>query len=182
MIPDMQWPVDSQSLTLHSVKECELACIKNCSCSAYSYNVKCLIWCEGLRNLKELPNGGINARDIYIRVATSELRMANGGFGSVFKGALSYSTQISVKMLEGFRQGEKEFHAEVSTIGRIQRVNLAKPRCTQGWDEYFLTCAAAKLHNGEEILCLVDYKLEDNADIQELNRTYNVACWCMNLR
>ncbi|XP_062194298.1 G-type lectin S-receptor-like serine/threonine-protein kinase At2g19130 isoform X1 [Phragmites australis] len=49
-----------------------------------------------------------------------------GGFGSVFKGLLSDLTTIAVKRLEGARQGEKQFRAEVSSLGLIQHINLVK--------------------------------------------------------
>ncbi|KAH7681416.1 Non-specific serine/threonine protein kinase protein [Dioscorea alata] len=60
--------------------------------------------------------------------------MGRGGFGSVFKGALPDSTIIAVKKLEGLRQGEKQFRAEVSTLGSIQHVNLVhlKGFCCEG--------------------------------------------------
>ncbi|KAF6176549.1 hypothetical protein GIB67_014177 [Kingdonia uniflora] len=45
-------------------------------------------------------------------------------FGSVYKGALPYATLIAVKMLEELRQGEKEIQVEISTIGKIQDVNM----------------------------------------------------------
>ncbi|EAY93236.1 hypothetical protein OsI_15044 [Oryza sativa Indica Group] len=53
-------------------------------------------------------------------------KLGGGSFGSVFKGILNDSTTIAVKMLDGARQGEKQFRAEVSTIGMIQHVNLVK--------------------------------------------------------
>ncbi|RLM87333.1 G-type lectin S-receptor-like serine/threonine-protein kinase [Panicum miliaceum] len=53
-------------------------------------------------------------------------RLGGGGFGSVFKGALSDSTTIEVKRLDGARQGEKQFRAEMSSIGMIQHINLVK--------------------------------------------------------
>uniref|UniRef100_A0A0D3FSD7 non-specific serine/threonine protein kinase n=1 Tax=Oryza barthii TaxID=65489 RepID=A0A0D3FSD7_9ORYZ len=40
-------------------------------------------------------------------------KLGGGGFGFVFKGILSDSTTIAVKMLDGARQGEKQFRAEV---------------------------------------------------------------------
>ncbi|XXG74170.1 hypothetical protein AAC387_Pa07g2958 [Persea americana] len=55
-------------------------------------------------------------------------KLGRGGFGSVFRGTLPDSTAIAVKKLEGFRQGEKQFRAEVSTIGTIQHVNLVRLR------------------------------------------------------
>ncbi|XP_006655030.1 G-type lectin S-receptor-like serine/threonine-protein kinase At2g19130 [Oryza brachyantha] len=53
-------------------------------------------------------------------------KLGGGGFGSVFKGVLSDSTIIAVKKLDGARQGEKQFRAEVSSIGLIQHINLVK--------------------------------------------------------
>jgi len=53
-------------------------------------------------------------------------KLGGGGFGNVFKGILSDSTGIAVKTLTGACQGEKQFRAEVSTIGMIQHVNLVK--------------------------------------------------------
>jgi serine/threonine protein kinase len=39
---------------------------------------------------------------------------------------LSDQTTIAVKRLDGARQGEKQFRAEVSSIGLIQHINLVK--------------------------------------------------------
>ncbi|KAG1347223.1 G-type lectin S-receptor-like serine/threonine-protein kinase [Cocos nucifera] len=54
-------------------------------------------------------------------------KLGGGGFGLVFKGFLPDSTAIAVKKLEGLRlHGEKQFRAEVSTIGTVQHVNLVR--------------------------------------------------------
>ncbi|KAJ0983589.1 hypothetical protein J5N97_011844 [Dioscorea zingiberensis] len=55
-------------------------------------------------------------------------RLGGGGFGSVFKGTMPDMTLVAVKMLEGSRQGEKQFRAEVCTMGIIQHVNLVRLR------------------------------------------------------
>ncbi|KAJ4757744.1 Serine/threonine-protein kinase [Rhynchospora pubera] len=56
-------------------------------------------------------------------------RLGRGGFGSVFKGTLPNSRYVAVKRLEGNLQvGEKQFRNEVSTIGIVQHVNLARLR------------------------------------------------------
>ncbi|PIN01993.1 Serine/threonine protein kinase [Handroanthus impetiginosus] len=61
-------------------------------------------------------------------------KLGGGGFGSVYKGTLPDSTVVAVKKLESVSQGEKQFRAEVSTIGIIQHVNLVRLRgfCVQG--------------------------------------------------
>jgi serine/threonine protein kinase len=55
-------------------------------------------------------------------------KLGGGAFGSVFKGSLpdAPATLVAVKKREGFRQGEKQFRAEGSTIGTIQHVNLIR--------------------------------------------------------
>ncbi|KAL7219067.1 hypothetical protein ACSBR2_012193 [Camellia fascicularis] len=52
--------------------------------------------------------------------------MGSRGFGSVFKGALPDSIIIAVKKLESINQGEKQFRAEVNTLGTIQHINLVR--------------------------------------------------------
>uniref|UniRef100_A0A452ZEW0 Receptor-like serine/threonine-protein kinase n=1 Tax=Aegilops tauschii subsp. strangulata TaxID=200361 RepID=A0A452ZEW0_AEGTS len=74
--------------------------------------------------------GGIIAfRYTHLVRATKSFseKLGGGGFGSVYKGVLSDSmTTIAVKRLDGARQGEKQFRAEVSSIGLIQHINLVK--------------------------------------------------------
>ncbi|KAM7503445.1 hypothetical protein LguiB_002349 [Lonicera macranthoides] len=56
-------------------------------------------------------------------------KLGEGGFGSVFKGTLPNSSTIAVKRLKNLKQGEKEdkqFRAEVSTIGLVQHINLVR--------------------------------------------------------
>jgi len=53
-------------------------------------------------------------------------RLGKGSFGSVYKGILPDGTLVAVKKLDGLSQGEKQFRAEVSTIGTIQHVNLIR--------------------------------------------------------
>lgn len=55
-------------------------------------------------------------------------KLGHGGFGTVFQGELSDSTIVAVKRLERPGGGEKEFRAEVCTIGNIQHVNLVRLR------------------------------------------------------
>ncbi|CAN1123685.1 G-type lectin S-receptor-like serine/threonine-protein kinase At2g19130 [Linum perenne] len=56
-------------------------------------------------------------------------KIGEGGFGSVFKGTLPNSTLIAVKQLKsGLQQSEKQFMAEVKTIGTIQHINLVRLR------------------------------------------------------
>ncbi|GAB4861711.1 hypothetical protein Ancab_036964 [Ancistrocladus abbreviatus] len=55
-------------------------------------------------------------------------KLGHGGFGTVFQGILSDSSPVAVKRLERPGGGEKEFRAEVCTIGNVQHVNLVRLR------------------------------------------------------
>ncbi|KAH0975447.1 hypothetical protein GBA52_017346 [Prunus armeniaca] len=54
-----------------------------------------------------------------------------GGFGKVYKGTLSNSTEIAVKCVNhDSKQGLREFMAEIASMGRLQHKNLVQMR---GW-------------------------------------------------
>nr|AHW98588.1 S-domain receptor-like protein kinase [Oryza punctata] len=200
-VPSVRLPYDAHSMeTVATAHECMQVCLRNCSCTAYSYDKSgCSVWHDQLINVKqyngttntneeilylrlasaEVPNWGHNRREKIIAVAVGASvsvfsfmafilllmiwrskrrsrdypmnkikegagivafryadlqratknfseKLGGGSFGSVFKGILNDSTTIAVKMLDGARQGEKQFRAEVSTIGMIQHVNLVK--------------------------------------------------------
>jgi hypothetical protein len=88
--------------------------------------------------MKNLQGGGgiIMFRYADLQRATNNFsqKLGTGGFGSVFKGFLNESSDIAVKRLDGARQGEKQFRAEVRSIGTIQHINLVKliGFCTEG--------------------------------------------------
>ncbi|PIN00369.1 Serine/threonine protein kinase [Handroanthus impetiginosus] len=73
-------------------------------------------------------------KDLQIATKNFSDKLGEGGFGSVYKGTLPDSTVVAVKKLESISQGEKQFRAEVSTIGIIQHVNLVRLRgfCVRG--------------------------------------------------
>jgi hypothetical protein len=79
-------------------------------------------------NAAQSRNGIIAFRYIDFQRATKKFseKLGGGSFGSVFKGFLSDSTTIAVKRLDYAHQGEKQFRAEVSSIGIIQHINLVK--------------------------------------------------------
>ncbi|KAE8768013.1 putative serine/threonine-protein kinase receptor [Hordeum vulgare] len=93
-------------------------------------------WCGAPLYGNQGPSGIIAFRYTDLAHATKNFseKLGTGGFGSVYKGALSDSTAIAVKRLDGALQGEKQFRAEVSSIGLIQHVNLVKliGFCCQG--------------------------------------------------
>ncbi|THG12606.1 hypothetical protein TEA_029443 [Camellia sinensis var. sinensis] len=205
VVPNTYFLENSESITVGHIDECELACLRNCSCSAYAYHNRCLIWGGGLFNLRQLSSDDKSGRDLHVRVVTSKLvgteskakakrntylivfgaicgffcffgsvlvflwrkrqrdtvgtlekvddflavfkycdiriatknfleNLGEGGLGTIFKGTLPNSIAVAVKRLKNLKQGEKQFRAEVSTIGMIQHINLVCLRgfCIQG--------------------------------------------------
>ncbi|KAM0931435.1 hypothetical protein ACQ4PT_000449 [Festuca glaucescens] len=83
----------------------------------------------GLPVYNNQGSGGIIAfrcSDLVRATKNFSEKLGAGGFGAVYKGVLSDTTTIAVKRLDGARQGEKQFRAEVSSIGLIQHINLVK--------------------------------------------------------
>ncbi|XP_072961164.1 G-type lectin S-receptor-like serine/threonine-protein kinase SD2-5 [Typha angustifolia] len=52
-------------------------------------------------------------------------KLGEGGFGSVFEGKIG-NERVAIKRLDAFNQGEKQFLAEVETIGSIHHINLVR--------------------------------------------------------
>ncbi|XP_059078211.1 G-type lectin S-receptor-like serine/threonine-protein kinase At2g19130 [Cryptomeria japonica] len=73
-------------------------------------------------------------KELKIATKNFRLKLGSGGFGSVFKGSLTDGTLVAVKRLEGSRREEKEFRAEISSLGNIQHKNLVRLRgfCAEG--------------------------------------------------
>jgi hypothetical protein len=65
-------------------------------------------------------------RDLQRATRDFSDKIGAGGFGSVFKGSLDKSTAIAVKRLNGSYRVEKQFRAEVSSIGILQHSNLVR--------------------------------------------------------
>ncbi|KAH9792839.1 G-type lectin S-receptor-like serine/threonine-protein kinase [Citrus sinensis] len=90
-----------------------------------------------MKTSKSVEDGSLVAfayKDLLTATKNFSEKLGGGGFGSVFKGRLPNSSVIAVKKLDSFSQGEKQFRAEVSTIGNIQHVNLVRLRgfCSEG--------------------------------------------------
>ncbi|VAH85265.1 unnamed protein product [Triticum turgidum subsp. durum] len=79
-----------------------------------------------IKRLVNSSNGLTIFSNAQIKKATGNFseKLGEGGFGCVFKGALPGTSLVAVKKLKDLGQGEKQFRAEVQTIGMIQHINL----------------------------------------------------------
>uniref|UniRef100_A0A0D9WGJ7 Receptor-like serine/threonine-protein kinase n=1 Tax=Leersia perrieri TaxID=77586 RepID=A0A0D9WGJ7_9ORYZ len=234
---NVKLPDWSHSVPVESVGYCKVACLNNCSCSAYSYNGTCLLWYTDLVNLQDsLDDSGDT---IFIRLAASELpdsktkklrvvfiiigglialvcgvtactaciclvrkrtmkailpstsdgrlatfkysdlqlitkgfseKLGSGSFGSVFKGVLPDKTVVAVKKLEGLHQGEKQFRAEMSTIGTIHHIHLVRLLgfCSHGTQRMLVY---EHMHNGS----LDRHLFGNNSGALGWSRRYQIA-------
>ena len=78
-ISRVDWTKNPLGLDIVNDKECQSACLNNCSCLAYAYDPKrnrtsvtksCLVWDDSLLNLKQLSEDG---NDFYLKLAPSDL-------------------------------------------------------------------------------------------------------------
>eukprot|EP00261_Vitis_vinifera_P031478 XP_019072721.1 PREDICTED: G-type lectin S-receptor-like serine/threonine-protein kinase At2g19130 [Vitis vinifera] len=73
-VSNVRLPEYPLTLPTSGAMQCESDCLNNCSCSAYSYNVKeCTVWGGDLLNLQQLSDDDSNGRDFYLKLAASEL-------------------------------------------------------------------------------------------------------------
>lgn len=64
--------------------------------------------------------------DLKMMTNNFNIKLGQGGFGSVFEGTISNGTKVAVKRLDGLGQVKNSFLAEVETIGSIHHVNLVR--------------------------------------------------------
>ncbi|KAL3844304.1 hypothetical protein ACJIZ3_001707 [Penstemon smallii] len=113
-------------------------------------------------DIETLTKNAANAPKFYtykqLSRATSNFSKVNflgtGGFGSVYKGVLSSSdfpTTIAVKKINATSsQGEREYLAEICTIGRLRHKNLVQ---LQGW-----------CHDKDQLLLVYEYMPNGSLD------------------
>ncbi|XP_062117482.1 G-type lectin S-receptor-like serine/threonine-protein kinase SD2-2 [Humulus lupulus] len=64
--------------------------------------------------------------DIKKMTKCFEIKLGEGGFGSVYKGKLRSGYYVAIKMLDKSKTSGQDFINEVSTIGRIHHVNVVR--------------------------------------------------------
>nr|GEV84566.1 G-type lectin S-receptor-like serine/threonine-protein kinase [Tanacetum cinerariifolium] len=98
-LPDTQNAVYNGNMNL---QECEVACKRNCSCTAYANpnitagGVGCLQWFGDLVDVRVYPQNG---QDLYVRLAASELSDLRSSFHRKKRVVIEVSLSISIGLI-----------------------------------------------------------------------------------
>ncbi|KAG5070734.1 hypothetical protein GLYMA_03G002900v4 [Glycine max] len=138
-----------------------------------------LVWCFLFRNNADKQAYVLAAETGFRKFSYSELKQATKGFsqeigrgagGIVYKGVLSDDQVVAIKRLhEVVNQGESEFLAEVSIIGRLNHMNLIGMLgyCAEG--KYRLL-VYEYMENGS-----LAQNLSSSSNVLDWNKRYNIA-------
>jgi Protein kinase domain/D-mannose binding lectin/S-locus glycoprotein domain/PAN domain len=106
--------------------------------------------------------------------ATKKFRdeLGRGASGVVYKGILDDERLVAVKKLENMTQGEQEFQAELSVIGRIYHMNLVRiwGFCSEGSHKILIS---EHVENGS--LDKILFSEEDDGKLLTWKQRYNIA-------
>ena len=156
-MPNMRFVEAAEYPVVKNVEECKLNCLSNCFCFAYSYNNECSIYKGTLKNLEQLSSDNKLGGDFHVRVSMGSKiklskkvawivvlivlilligivlsiiwRHSTGALKEVEFSLIMFKYRaIAVKKIRSLEQGDKQFRAEISTIGAIQHVNLLRLR------------------------------------------------------
>ncbi|XP_021312356.1 G-type lectin S-receptor-like serine/threonine-protein kinase At4g27290 isoform X5 [Sorghum bicolor] len=98
----MRLPDSRVKLSTMGENKCQLECMTNCSCTAYTYSVLdgCSLWYGNLTNMQDGYNGS-GVGTLYLRVAASELESSNSSGKGKQDGHHSVMTSDAIKLWEG---------------------------------------------------------------------------------
>ncbi|XP_057824281.2 G-type lectin S-receptor-like serine/threonine-protein kinase At2g19130 [Cryptomeria japonica] len=110
-----------------------------------------------------------------LKIATNNFahKLGTEAFGCVFKATLPDNTLVAVKRLEDSAQVEKQFLAEISTIGNIHHMNLVRLRgfCVEGSK---MMIVYEYMQNGS-LNSFMSYKSKEEDKVLEWNTRFGIA-------
>ncbi|CAD6343178.1 unnamed protein product [Miscanthus lutarioriparius] len=188
-LPGMKLPDDSLSVAgAQSKAECELACLNNCSCQAYTFSGGgCAVWHDGIRNLQQLfpdaGGGGSSSSSLYLRLSESELQQRMRGAKGKNRRRLWLALGIVLACIAALVVAAVAAWILVSR--RRRRAEMANQKSSSlavdGGDRestFFPVWAAVRVAEGDTA-AVADARLRGDVSEDELERACRVACWCI---
>jgi hypothetical protein len=114
-IPFLKLPVNSKAYSAASAGDCEVACMSNCSCTAYAYNSSgyCVIWEGALLNFQQLSDGG---EIMYLRLAADENQSTKGEKSTQIYVIFCYEhTNTSFSVIYGLANSDSCHHNQAKS-------------------------------------------------------------------
>ncbi|KAL6134100.1 hypothetical protein ACLB2K_066333 [Fragaria x ananassa] len=237
VMENVTYPKSPDSLAVDNIGKCRLACLRNCSCTAFAYDNHTLIFFDSVGFVPiiqedswfmTVANGSLQSvlfqkhplildwkaryhiaigiaiglacfhedcRDCIIhcdikpenilldeeyspKVADFGLAKLIGRHHSrvmtTVRGTVGY---LAPEWFTGEAITPK---ADVFSYGKLLFEVISGRRNTEGLNESYIPNRVANVvTKGQDVLTLVDYRLEGNADKDELIRACKVACWCI---
>ncbi|CAK8536519.1 unnamed protein product [Lathyrus sativus] len=106
-------PKNAQLLQLENEVECELTCLKNCSCTAFTYRNGCSVWFGDLMNLQQLSSDDSSGQTLYVKFASEILEASNNSdrgrviIGGVVGAVLAIGILLALLLFFVFRRRKR---------------------------------------------------------------------------
>ncbi|XP_056177583.1 G-type lectin S-receptor-like serine/threonine-protein kinase At2g19130 [Syzygium oleosum] len=116
---NMKLPDNSQSSDVGSDKECQAACLDNCSCTAYAFEDNaCSIWIGDLFNAQQLTQGDTTAKSFYLRLAASDVEdpSKKRNITAIVAGSVSAAVAILAIVLFGVWRWRRRATVTTKTV------------------------------------------------------------------
>ncbi|WCJ31516.1 G-type lectin S-receptor-like serine/threonine-protein kinase B120 [Euphorbia peplus] len=96
-VPQMTLPVRSEiHFGFASEQDCRKTCMRNCSCSGYSFKYsRCSLFIGNISILQRLPDKAPNAETLYVKVAVSDMNPKDNGNQPILTGWKLWITVIT---------------------------------------------------------------------------------------
>ncbi|KAM0910767.1 hypothetical protein ACQ4PT_013908 [Festuca glaucescens] len=173
-------PDNAQSAAGTSSRECEVACLNNCSCNAYTYDSSgCFVWHGVLVNLQEEYSGN-GVGTLFLRLAASELPDPDPKKSktAIIGGVAAVLIILAIVMFFLFQKRRRDRALRISKTAGGTLIAFRR-NGDHGEDAFFPTLvastlskkklAASKLHEGD-VQTLLDPRLKGDANPDELTR------------
>ncbi|KAF3953167.1 hypothetical protein CMV_021368 [Castanea mollissima] len=175
--------------TVQDIESCKLTCLRDCDCIAYAISYG---ECFNMKQLMsiQIPSDTETGEDLYVRISASEQFELVGSRTKMSKKAawilgvlamliLLLSIVLAIKLWKPSADGALEESEFSLMLFKYRDLRKATKNFSQKLGEGGFARVAMAINKGEDLLPLLDFKLEGNANVEELTRACKVACWCI---